>query len=233
MDCRKDKMMSEKNISIKDMYEYRTVYEGGEGEITEKKSRFISAVHPAETEEEAVAFIDSVRKTYWDARHHCYAYIIGERSDLKRMSDDGEPGGTAGKPMLDILQGEGLTNLVVVVTRYFGGTLLGTGGLARAYSAAARAGLDSSIVITKIPGFKLQVTIDYTDLGKIQHLLLLRGIKILDSVYTDKVTLEILSPGKETDAVMAALTEATGGKAGLRKNSVCYYADIGGSLKIF
>ncbi len=225
--------MSEQNISIKDMYEYRTIYEGGEGEITEKKSRFIAAVRPAETEEEAIAFIDSVRKAYWDARHHCYAYIIGQRSDLKRMSDDGEPGGTAGKPMLDILQGEGLTNLVAVVTRYFGGTLLGTGGLARAYSSAVRAGLDSSIIITKIPGFKLQATIDYTDLGKIQHLLLSQGIKILDSVYTDKVMLEILTPEKETDDVMAALTEATSGKAELRKASVCYFADIDGNLKIF
>ena len=130
--------------------EYRTVYEGGEGEIVEKKSRFIAAVKPVSAEDEALAFIESVRKRHWNATHNCYAYVIGERSELARCSDDGEPNGTAGKPMLDVLQGEELRNTAVVVTRYFGGTLLGTGGLVRAYAQAVKAGLASSVIITKI-----------------------------------------------------------------------------------
>lgn len=115
--------------------QYKTVYEGGEGEIVEKKSRFIATVRPVETEEEALAFIEEMKKKYWDARHNCSAYVLGERQELMQCSDDGEPSQTAGKPMMDVLTGAGLTNVAVVVTRYFGGTLLGTGGLVRAYSA--------------------------------------------------------------------------------------------------
>ena len=114
--------------------QYRTIYEGGQGEITEKKSRFIATVRLVKTEEEAVKFIEEMKKKYWDATHNCSAYVIGERREIMRCSDDGEPQGTAGKPMLDVLLGEELYNTAVVVTRYFGGTLLGTGGLVRAYS---------------------------------------------------------------------------------------------------
>ena len=115
---------------------YRVVYEGGEGEITEKKSRFIATVRPVESEEEATTFIAEMKKKYWDARHNCSAFVIGERQELNRCSDDGEPAQTAGRPMLDVLLREGVTNVAVVVTRYFGGVLLGTGGLVRAYQAA-------------------------------------------------------------------------------------------------
>ena len=114
---------------------YRVVYEGGEGEITEKKSRFIATVRPVESEEEATTFIAEMKKKYWDARHNCSAFVIGERQELNRCSDDGEPAQTAGRPMLDVLLREGVTNVAVVVTRYFGGVLLGTGGLVRAYQA--------------------------------------------------------------------------------------------------
>ena len=134
---------------------YRTVYQGGEGEIVEKKSRFIATVIPAAEEEEALAFIEAMNKKYWNATHNCFAYVIGERNEIQRCSDDGEPSGTAGKPMLDVLLGEELHNTAVVVTRYFGGTLLGTGGLVRAYSSAVKAGLASSVIITKKQGIKL------------------------------------------------------------------------------
>ena len=110
---------------------YRVVYEGGESEITEKKSRFIATVRPVESEEEATTFIAEMKKKYWDARHNCSAFVIGERQELTRCSDDGEPAQTAGRPMLDVLLKEGITNVAVVVTRYFGGVLLGTGGLVR------------------------------------------------------------------------------------------------------
>ena len=141
---------------------YKTVYEGKEGEIVEKKSRFIATVRSVESEEDALSFIEEMRKKYWDARHNCFAYTVGDNREFTRCSDDGEPSGTAGRPMLDVLVGENLYNTAVVVTRYFGGVLLGTGGLVRAYSAATQEGLRASTVIEKIRGISLAVTTDYT-----------------------------------------------------------------------
>ena len=212
--------------------EYKAVYQGGEGEIVEKKSRFIATVIPAGSEEEVLAFIESVRKKYWDARHHCFAYVIGERNELQRCSDDGEPSGTAGKPMLEVLLGEEIHNVAVVVTRYFGGTLLGTGGLVRAYSAATKQGLASSVIITKILGVKLCISTDYTGLGKIQYILGQRGLQILDSVYTDKVELEALIPEDELAAVKAEITEGTNGQAMMQEGEFCYFANIDGNVKV-
>ena len=212
--------------------EYKAVYQCGEGEIVEKKSRFIATVIPAGSEEEVLAFIESVRKKYWDARHHCFAYVIGERNELQRCSDDGEPSGTAGKPMLEVLLGEEIHNVAVVVTRYFGGTLLGTGGLVRAYSAATKQGLASSVIITKILGVKLCISTDYTGLGKIQYILGQRGLQILDSVYTDKVELEALIPEDELAAVKAEITEGTNGQAMMQEGEFCYFANIDGNVQV-
>ena len=139
---------------------YQVVEQGGIGEIEEKKSRFIANVSPAGTEEEALAFIEAMKKKYWDARHNCYAYVLGERGELVRFSDDGEPSGTAGKPILEVLLGMEVRNLVVVVTRYFGGTLLGTGGLVRAYTQAAQAGMAASVIRTMRYGALLFITTD-------------------------------------------------------------------------
>ena len=188
--------------------EYRTIYQGGEDEIVEKKSRFIASVIPVENEEEALEFIEKTKKQYWDARHNCFAYVIGERGQLQRCSDDGEPNGTAGKPMLDVLLGNELRNVAVVVTRYFGGTLLGTGGLVRAYSQAVKAGLQASVVI--------------------QYILAQRELKILDTVYTDKVELEVLIPKTELEQVMHAITEGTNAQADMTPKEECYYAEIDG-----
>ena len=118
------------------MIKHKAVYRGGSGEIIEKKSRFIANVKSVETVEEAQAYIEEMRKKYWDARHNCSAFSVGTERVITRCSDDGEPGGTAGKPILEVISGSGIHNIVVVVTRYFGGTLLGTGGLVRAYSGA-------------------------------------------------------------------------------------------------
>ncbi len=211
---------------------YKAVYEGGVGEIVEKKSRFIATVIPAEKEETALAFIESLKKKYWNATHNCYAYVIGERNELQRCSDDGEPQGTAGRPMLEVLLGEEIHNVCVVVTRYFGGTLLGTGGLVRAYSAATKAGLEESVIITKKHGVDLAVTTDYTGLGKIQYILGQRGIKIVDSVYTDKVELEVLVPVEELAGVKAAITEGTNGQARMEEVLECYFAEIDGEPTI-
>lgn len=128
---------------------YKTILEGGCGEITEKKSRFIATVRPVKTEEEALAFLEEMKKKYWDARHNCFVYSVGSNREYTRCSDDGEPSGTAGRPMLDVILGEDIYNVAVVVTRYFGGVLLGTGGLVRAYSRAVQEGLAASRIIEK------------------------------------------------------------------------------------
>lgn len=208
--------------------EDRTVYEGGQGEIIEKKSRFIATVKPVKTEEEALEFIESLKKRYWDATHNCFAYIIGGGTPLKRCSDDGEPSGTAGRPMLDVLEGERLSDVAVVVTRYFGGTLLGTGGLVRAYSGAVRAGLDASVLITRLRGIRLLIGTDYTGLGKIQYLLGQRGIKTLESRYTDAVELSVLVPDEEIKTLKQEITEVTSGAAKLDEKEKCVFAMISG-----
>ncbi len=213
--------------------QYKTVYCGGEAEIIEKKSRFIATVRPVKNEEEALAFIESMRKKYWNATHNCFAYVMGEHFQVQRCSDDGEPSGTAGKPMLDVLLGEEIHDVVVVVTRYFGGTLLGTGGLVRAYSGSTKEGLLASKIITKKHGQKLSVQTDYTGLGKIQYILGQRGINILNSVYTDKVELEVLLPEAEIGSVMSEIREGTNGQAIMELSEECYFADIDGKMHIF
>lgn len=213
--------------------QYKTVYSGGEAEIIEKKSRFIATVRPVKTEEEAIAFIESMKKKYWNATHNCSAYVIGEHFQIQRCSDDGEPSGTAGKPMLDVLLGQEIHDTVVVVTRYFGGTLLGTGGLVRAYSSSTQEGLLASKVITKMHGQKIVIKTDYTGLGKIQYILGQRGLTILNSIYTDKVELEVLLPEDEIKGVMAEITEGTNGQAVMELQEECYFAKIDGEMKIF
>lgn len=213
--------------------QYKTIYEGGEAEIIEKKSRFIATVKPVKTEEEAIIFIDALKKKYWNATHNCFAYVIGEQFQIQRCSDDGEPSGTAGKPMLDVLLGEKIHDVAVVVTRYFGGTLLGTGGLVRAYSGSVQAGLAASKIITKIQGYKLQILTDYTGLGKIQYILAQRGLKILDSVYTEQVAISVFIPQEELSGVMAEITEGTNGRAEMEIGTECYFAEVDGNILVF
>lgn len=212
--------------------EYKILYKGGEGELTEKKSRFIATTLPVDSEEEALAFIETVKKKYWDARHNCFAYVVGERNELARCSDDGEPQGTAGKPMLDVLLGEGIHNIAVVVTRYFGGVLLGTGGLVRAYSGAVKEGIASSVIITKMRGVKLEIGTNYTGLGKIQYLLGQREIKILCSEYTEDVTLTVMVKKEEAAEIEAEITEGTNGQAKLTETEECWFAEADGEILV-
>ena len=202
---------------------YKVVLQGGVGEIEEKKSRFIANVAPVRTEDEALSFIESMRKKYWDARHNCYAYVIGEKAQLMRFSDDGEPSGTAGKPILEVLLGAEVRNVVVVVTRYFGGTLLGTGGLVRAYTQATQEGLNASDVRTTRYGIYVKITTDYNGIGKIQYIMGLRNIDIEEPEYTDVVTIKVKIPYEEADAVQKEITEATAGKAQIEKLDCLYY----------
>lgn len=212
---------------------YKAVYKGGEGEIVEKKSRFIASIIPIQTEEDAISFIEATKKKYWDARHNCSAYLIGTKNEVQRCSDDGEPSQTAGKPMLDVLLGEGLHNTCVVVTRYFGGTLLGTGGLVRAYSKAVQEGIKNCIIAEKKYGTKLMIGTDYNGIGKIQYILGQRGITILSSDYTDKVSICVLVPIQEAEELKKAIIETTSGQAALEEVEHLYFARIEGEIICF
>jgi uncharacterized YigZ family protein len=212
---------------------YRVVYEGGEGEIVEKKSRFIATVRPVESEEEATTFIAEMKKKYWDARHNCSAFVIGSRQELTRCSDDGEPPQTAGRPMLDVLLREGITNVAVVVTRYFGGVLLGTGGLVRAYQAATQAGLAASRIIEKRRGRKLIIHTDYNGLGRLQYLFGQHHTAILDTAYAADVVLTILVPQEDRDSLAKAITEQTSGNAQLEWGEDAIYAVVDKEVIIF
>lgn len=204
---------------------YKVVLDGGEGEIIEKKSRFIATVRPVESEEEAAAFIEELKKKYWDASHNCSAFVIGKKAELTRCSDDGEPSGTAGRPMLEVLLGEGVRNIAVVVTRYFGGTLLGTGGLVRAYSAAVKAGLSACRIGTMRYGSRLVIETDYNGIGKIQYIMAQKGIKAEDTVYTEKVTIKVLLPKEEAPRLIHEITEATSARALISQEGDLYYID--------
>ena len=203
--------------------QYKILYRGGSGELVEKKSRFIATTSPVTTEQAAAEFIAGIRKQYWDARHHCFAYVIGAGAQLCRCGDDGEPSQTAGRPMLDVLLGQELRDVCVVVTRYFGGTLLGTGGLVRAYSGAAQAGLRESQIIEKKLARKLKIITDYNGIGKVQYLLAGREIAVLDTQYTDQVEIVALIPGRELAAVMAEITEGTSARAAMEPLETLYY----------
>lgn len=215
------------------MKQIKIVYEGGEGELIEKKSRFIATVRPVESEEEALEFIAAMKKKYWNATHNCSAFVIGENQQMQRCSDDGEPQGTAGRPMLDVLLGEDIHNAAVVVTRYFGGTLLGTGGLVRAYSRAVQEGLKASRVIEKKAGALLSIRTDYNGLGKIQYLLGQRGLTITNSEYTDIVVVETLVPEAQIAELREAVTETTNGRAEFLKEEEVCFAFLDGEPLLF
>ena len=217
--------MSEQGIKV--------VYEGGAGEITEKKSRFIANTAPICSEEEAVAFISAKKKEYWDARHNCYAFSIGHNHELTRCSDDGEPSGTAGRPILDILLREDIHNAVVVVTRYFGGVLLGTGGLVRAYQQAAQEGLRQSVVIEKRQGLLMDIHTDYNGLGKIQYILAQHEIAVQDTLYTQKVQIQAVVPTVQKEEIIKAVTEGTNGTARLVMGNNVEFAVIEKKVEIF
>lgn len=215
------------------MIRHKAVFEAGRGEIVEKKSRFIAHVQAVDSVEEAQEFIEAVKKKYWDARHNCSAFSVGEMNPLTRCSDDGEPGGTAGKPILEVIQGSGIRNIVIVVTRYFGGTLLGTGGLVRAYTEAAKAGIENAVIIEKIPATRMKLFTEYTDLGKIQYILAQNQVTVENTEYTDKVEIRALFPEKEKKALCRALTESTGGRVHIEEGEDVYYGTAEGEVIIF
>ncbi|HHX62638.1 MAG TPA: YigZ family protein [Epulopiscium sp.] len=201
---------------------YKTVNKRAQIEITEKKSRFIATVMPVKSQEEVDDFLNELRKEHWNASHNCYAYQIGERDEIQRFSDDGEPQGTAGKPILEVLKGEELKDTVIVVTRYFGGTLLGTGGLVRAYGKSAKEGVLAAEIIQCILMRRYSVTIPYTLVGKIQYLLAESGYITEDEIYTDEVVLHVLVEEDECDNFEKKIIEHTSAEAAIQKKDTLY-----------
>ena len=218
--------MSENTISL-------YVYKGGQGEITEKKSRFIATVRPVESEEEAVSFINETKKKYWDARHNCSAFVIGKRQELTRCSDDGEPAGTAGRPMLDVLLKENIHNAAVVVTRYFGGVLLGTGGLVRAYQQATKVGLSASEIIEKKDGAILFIRTDYTGIGRLQYLFAQEKITVMDTAYEADVLVKAVIPENDKKRIEKTIIEQTNGTAKLEWGDEVTFAEYDGEVLLF
>ncbi len=191
---------------------YKIIKTEGSGEIVEKKSRFIANVFSVESQEEAEQKIAEISKKYWDARHNCYAFVIGPNSENTRCSDNGEPSGTAGKPILEVITGAGITNVLIIVTRYFGGVLLGTGGLVRAYTAAAKEGLANSEVGEKVFSQKLTLKGGYNMINNVQYYLSQNEINIADSRYEADVEFDICIREADVSRIVEGLTQKCEGQ---------------------
>lgn len=195
-------------------------------EIVEKKSRFIASVKKVESEEEAVAFIAETKKKFYDARHNCSAFIVGTKKELVRYNDDGEPQGTAGRPILEVLLGSGLVNIACVVTRYFGGTLLGTGGLVRAYTDATKVGLAQSKTAIMSLGKRVKIHTDYNTIGSVLYELGQRGLGQEDSEYTDVIVLTVIVPIEDMDEFVKKITEISAGKTIVEVMEEVYFPKV-------
>ena len=213
--------------------EFKIVYKGGEGEIEEKKSRFIAHIAPVTTEEEAVAFINAQKKQFWDARHNCSAFVIGENNEITRCNDDGEPAQTAGRPMLDVLLRENIHNCVVVVTRYFGGVLLGTGGLVRAYQAAVQEGLQNCQLLAPKTGRPCSISTDYNGYGKIEYVLRENNLPILNTEFGADVVIFSVAPTEIVENITTIVADKTAGNAVISWDDEIRYDILEGKLLKF
>ena len=203
----------------------RILLTGGVGEYEEKKSRFIATLRPVSTPEEAASFFDEIKKKYWDARHNCSACVIGKNNEFSRCSDDGEPSGTAGRPMLEVLTGAEVHNVAVVVTRYFGGVLLGTGGLVRAYTKAVQEGLAQSVIAVEREGIRLMLALEYSDVDRVLNYLKGTGINIDKSDYGADVTMEVICAIEKKEVLTKELTELTAGRILIEELGNCSFLD--------
>lgn len=192
---------------------YKTVLNEASAEIEEKRSRFIAAVRPVTTEEEALEFINSVKSKHWNATHNVYAYFIGGDVTAQRFSDDGEPSGTAGMPVLEVIKRMEVQDLVVVVTRYFGGTLLGAAGLIRAYSKSAALGIEAAGIVKRLLCNEINIVVEYTLFGKVQNLIMTEGHPIKDTVYGQDVEIIVYVPADETERFIKLVEEATNARS--------------------
>lgn len=201
---------------------YRTVAGYGQAGIEINKSRFIAYVNRAETEAEAGGFIAKIKKQHWDATHNCSAYIAGEQDQWQKADDDGEPGGTAGRPMLEVIKKTALKHTVVVVTRYFGGVKLGAGGLMRAYGKAAGQGLRAAGLIERTLHTRIAAELEYSVQGTVENSLRLQSVIVAEKAFTDKVILTVLQPSGQEAALENQLRDWTAGRVVLRRLGECY-----------
>ncbi len=204
------------------MSNYKSIHKEGRDEIIINKSRFIGTSCPVETEEEALEFIDRIKKEFKDATHNVYAYVIGENSNIQRFSDDGEPSGTAGMPVLNVIKQEDLRNTAVVVTRYFGGVMLGAGGLVRAYTKGSKIALESGVMVDKNLYYDVSFNLDYTLLGKMDNELLIKDIIVADRIYENQVLFKLLVDAEKLDEVRDLINEITSGQADITVGQATY-----------
>lgn len=201
---------------------YTTILYENQDELIEKKSRFIATIKPICTEEEAIGFIEEISKKYRDSRHNVFAYSIGLDYPIERYSDDGEPSGTAGMPILEVIRGNKLKNVAIVVTRYFGGTLLGTGGLVRAYGGSAKIAIDTAIKVDKVLYHFVDVKVDYTYTGKLENDIRNNKHLIYETEYLDKVTYKVLVEFKEIDKFHENIVDITHSNVEIKKQGLYY-----------
>lgn len=206
---------------------YLTIARDGEAEIEVKRSRFLCTLVRVEDEGDARAVVERLRKEHWDARHHCSAFVLGPNAGIARSSDDGEPSGTAGAPMLEVLQGHEVSDVVAVVTRWFGGVLLGTGGLVRAYGDSVRAGLESVGTLRRTLVLEHELTVSHTEAGRVDNELRSRGVHVLDAAYDAAVTLRLGVPAREEETLAPLVAELTAGSGRLREVGSRWVDDLG------
>ena len=206
------------------MASFRTIHCYGCDEIIINKSKFIGYASPINSEDEAIEFINQIRKKHADATHNVYAYVYGDNNNIQRYSDDGEPSGTAGMPVLNVIKLENLKNVVVVVTRYFGGVKLGAGGLVRAYTKGAKIGLDSGIIVDKTLFYSMNIEIDYTLLGKVENELTKANFLIRDKIFGENVVLDILCVEEDIERLKSLILNTTSAKCKITTNDFSYYS---------
>ncbi|MBW6409965.1 YigZ family protein [Clostridium weizhouense] len=209
---------------------YITIRNLGEDRFEEKKSEFIGYAKRVETEEKAKAFVSEIKNMHKQARHNCWAYVVGENLNIQRYSDDGEPQGTAGIPILEVMKKAGITDCAIVVTRYFGGVLLGTGGLTRAYTKGASIAIKSAGIVEKVLGVKISLEMDYDLLGKVQYICGQNSWYIEDVEYTDKVVAHILAEKDIVESIEAEMIESSSGKIIITKSQEEIYFKEGNRL---
>lgn len=202
---------------------YKVLLEGGEAETELKKSRFIAHVKAVGSEEEAQAFVAEQKKKYYDARHNCYAYVLGKDGDKVKYSDDGEPAQTGGLPIYNVLKETKIRNVCIVVTRYFGGTLLGAGPLARMYGEAAKLGLDDSLIGIMCYGATMDINSDYSDSEKIKRYLEKNNVEVVDITYSNDVTLHIRCSFEMLEKIKEEIVSLTASRAQMTKTGEDYY----------
>jgi len=212
------------------MSNYKSIHKIGRDEIIINKSKFIGSASPVANEEEALEFIEKIRKEFKDATHNVYAYVIGENSNIQRYSDDKEPSGTAGMPVLNVIMQENLRNVVVVVTRYFGGVLLGAGGLVRAYTKGAKIGLESGIIVDKKLYYHVSFSMDYTLLGKMDNELMKNEFIVKSKDYADQVVFHLAVKEGETDKINDLVMEITSGKTEVSVGQAAFYSTKDGAI---